>query len=184
MSARKKVVEDPEALRRLWKKIEEYSHNVGTCYRCHNDVEPAYLRPVVCARWSRWPKRLSGWWRTATIKFVPERFTKTYINWMENVHDWCISRQLWWGAPDSRLVLRRVRPHQRQPGGPHSDAKSAAARTQREMRTCWIPGSARALWPFSTMGWPEQTAGRPGVSGTPPACWLPATISFSSGWRA
>ena len=93
--ARKAVVADLEALG-LMEKIEDYSHNVGTCYRCHNDVGAHHLRPVV-----REDEPLAE----AAIKvvedgetrFVPDRFAKTYLNWMENVHDWCISRQLWWG---------------------------------------------------------------------------------------
>ena len=93
--ARKAVVADLEALG-LMEKIEDYSHNVGTCYRCHNDVEP-----IISAQWFVKMKPLAE----AAIKvvedgetrFVPDRFAKSYLNWMENVHDWCISRQLWWG---------------------------------------------------------------------------------------
>ncbi|MBR2977248.1 MAG: valine--tRNA ligase, partial [Oscillospiraceae bacterium] len=77
-------------------KVEPYSHNVGTCYRCHNDVEP-----LISAQWfvkmEPLAKEAIRVVKDGTIKFVPERFTKTYTNWMENVHDWCISRQLWWG---------------------------------------------------------------------------------------
>ncbi|MCI8839287.1 MAG: valine--tRNA ligase [Oscillospiraceae bacterium] len=93
--ARKAVVADLEALG-LLEKIEDHQHNVGTCYRCHNDVEP-----IISAQWfvkmeplAREALRVVNEGET---RFVPERFTKTYTNWMENVHDWCISRQLWWG---------------------------------------------------------------------------------------
>ena len=92
---RKAVVADLEALG-LMEKIEPYSHNVGTCYRCHNDVEP-----LISAQWfvkmeplAREALRVV---KEGEVKFVPDRFSKTYVNWMENVHDWCISRQLWWG---------------------------------------------------------------------------------------
>ena len=92
---RKAIVADLEAEGYLV-KTEDYSHNVGTCYRCHNDVEP-----LISAQWfvkmAPLAKEAIRVVEDGTIKFVPERFTKTYINWMENVHDWCISRQLWWG---------------------------------------------------------------------------------------
>ena len=94
-ACRKAVVADLEAQGYLV-KTEPYSHNVGTCYRCHNDVEP-----LISAQWfvkmAPLAKEAIRVVEDGTIKFVPERFTKTYINWMENVHDWCISRQLWWG---------------------------------------------------------------------------------------
>ena len=94
--ARKQIVADLEAGGYLV-KVEPYSHNVGTCYRCHNDVEP-----IISAQWFVKMKPLAE----AAIKvvedgetrFVPDRFAKTYLNWMENVHDWCISRQLWWAT--------------------------------------------------------------------------------------
>ena len=77
-------------------KIEPYSHNVGTCYRCHNDVEP-----LISAQWfvkmEPLAKEAIRVVEEGETKFVPDRFSKTYLNWMENVHDWCISRQLWWG---------------------------------------------------------------------------------------
>ena len=92
---RKAIVEDLDAAGYLV-KTEPYSHNVGTCYRCHNDVEP-----LISAQWfvkmAPLAKEAIRVVEDGTVKFVPERFTKTYINWMENVHDWCISRQLWWG---------------------------------------------------------------------------------------
>ena len=92
---RKALVKDLEEQGYLV-KTEPYSHNVGTCYRCHNDVEP-----LISAQWFVKMKPLAEEAirvvKNGTIKFVPERFSKTYLNWMENVHDWCISRQLWWG---------------------------------------------------------------------------------------
>ena len=106
---RKAIVADLEAEGHLV-KTEPYSHNVGTCYRCHNDVEP-----LISAQWFVKMKPLAEEAirviKDGTIKFVPERFSKTYLNWMENVHDWCISRQLWWGHQIPRMVLRRVRAH-------------------------------------------------------------------------
>ena len=96
-ACRKAVVADLETQGYLV-KTEPYSHNVGTCYRCHNDVEP-----LISAQWfvkmAPLAKEAIRVVEDGTIKFVPERFTKTYINWMENVHDWCISRQRTWGVP-------------------------------------------------------------------------------------
>ena len=93
--ARKAVVADLDQLG-LLEKTEPYSHNVGTCYRCHNDVEP-----IISAQWfvrmEPLAKEALRVVREGDTRFVPERFTKTYANWMENVRDWCISRQLWWG---------------------------------------------------------------------------------------
>ena len=95
MECRKKLVEDIEAAGNLV-KIEPYGHNVGTCYRCHSTVEP-----LVSKQWFVSMKPLAkpaiDVVRSGEIRFVPERFDKTYYNWMENIRDWCISRQLWWG---------------------------------------------------------------------------------------
>ena len=77
-------------------KVEPHQHNVGTCYRCHSDVEP-----LISAQWfvkmEPLAKEALRVVNDGEVKFVPDRFSKTYTNWMENVHDWCISRQLWWG---------------------------------------------------------------------------------------
>ncbi len=103
--ARKAIVEDLEKEGYL-EKVEDYSHNVGTCYRCKTIVEP-----VSSDQWFVKMKPLAEpaikTVRDGEIKFVPERFTKTYMNWMENIHDWCISRLV--GTQNSRLLLRRVR---------------------------------------------------------------------------
>ena len=136
-------------------KTEPYSHNVGTCYRCHNDVEP-----LISAQWfvkmAPLAKEAIRVVEDGTIKFVPERFTKTYINWMENVHDWCISRQLWWGH---RIPVW------------YCDDCGAVSASRTDLTECpkchsqhihqdpdvldtWF---SSALWPFSTMGWPDQT---------------------------
>ena len=153
-AARKAVVADMEALG-LMEKVEDYSHNVGTCYRCHNDVEP-----IISAQWFVKMKPLAE----AAIKvvedgetrFVPDRFAKTYLNWMENVHDWCISRQLWWGhqipvwyCDDcGHMTVSRT--------DPTVCAQCGSAHIQRDpdVLDTWF---SSALWPFSTLGWPEKT---------------------------
>ena len=153
-AARKAVVADMEALG-LMEKVEDYSHNVGTCYRCHNDVEP-----IISAQWFVKMKPLAE----AAIKvvedgetrFVPDRFAKTYLNWMENVHDWCISRQLWWGhqipvwyCDDcGHMTVTR--------DDPDCCEKCGSRKIHRDpdVLDTWF---SSALWPFSTLGWPEKT---------------------------
>ena len=118
------------------------SHNVGTCYRCHNDVEPHDLRPVVRQDGARWPRKPSDVVKDGTIQFVPERFTKTYLNWMENVHDWCISRQLWWGHQHPRLVpapTAATSPSTAE--DPDLLRSCGSTNITSRTRTCWIPGS-------------------------------------------
>ena len=92
---RKQLVKDLEEQGYLV-KTEDYSHNVGTCYRCGSDVEP-----LISAQWfvmmEPLAKEALRVVNESEVQFIPERFSKTYTNWMENVHDWCISRQLWWG---------------------------------------------------------------------------------------
>ena len=152
--ARKAVVADLEALG-LMEKIEDYSHNVGTCYRCHNDVEP-----IISAQWfvkmAPLAKEAIRVVEEGETKFVPDRFSKTYLNWMENVHDWCISRQLWWGhqipvwyCDDcGHMTVSRT--------DPTVCAQCGSAHIQRDpdVLDTWF---SSALWPFSTLGWPEKT---------------------------
>ena len=151
---RKAVVADLEAGGYIV-KTEPYSHNVGACYRCHNDVEP-----LISAQWFVKMAPLAGpaldVVRDGRIKFVPERFTKTYTNWMENVHDWCISRQLWWGhqipawycADCGHINVGREDP------GKCSKCGCTALERDPDVLDTWF---SSALWPFSTMGWPEKT---------------------------
>ncbi|MDY4953439.1 MAG: valine--tRNA ligase [Candidatus Onthomonas sp.] len=151
---RKAVIEDLEALG-LMEKTEDYSHNVGTCYRCHNDVEP-----IISAQWFVKMQPLAEEAmrvvRDGEVKFVPERFSKTYLNWMENVHDWCISRQLWWGhqipawyCDDcGEITVDREDPTCCK----HCGSKNI--RREEDVLDTWF---SSALWPFSTLGWPDDT---------------------------
>ena len=152
--ARKAIIDDLDALG-LLEKIEDHQHNVGTCYRCGNDVEP-----IVSAQWfvkmEPLAKEAIRSVRDGETRFVPERFTKNYMNWMENLHDWCISRQLWWGhqipvwycADCGHMTCSR------------EDActceKCGSANIERDpdVLDTWF---SSALWPFSTLGWPENT---------------------------
>ena len=136
-------------------KVEPYSHNVGCCYRCGTVVEP-----LTSPQWFVKMKPLAGKAidvvKDGRIKFVPERFSKTYLNWMENVHDWCISRQLWWGhqipawyCDDCGKITVS-----REDATECAHCHSKNIRRDEDVLDTWF---SSALWPFSTMGWPEKT---------------------------
>ena len=152
---RKAIVADLEAEGYLV-KAEPYSHNVGTCYRCHNDVEP-----LISAQWfvkmAPLAKEAIRVVEDGTINFVPERFTKTYINWMENVHDWCISRQLWWGHQIPAWYCDECGHINVSRTDPTKCEKCGCTHLTREedVLDTWF---SSALWPFSTMGWPDLDA--------------------------
>ena len=151
--ARKAILADLEAIGAL-KEIEPLAHNVGTCYRCHQVIEP-----MVSKQWfvkmEPLAKPAIAAVREGRTRFVPERFEKNYFHWMENIRDWCISRQLWWGHRipafycdecDEVIVTK--------------DAGAKCPKCGKEMRQdpdtldTWF---SSALWPFSTLGWPENT---------------------------
>ena len=151
--ARKAIVADLEACGVLV-KVEPHDHNVGTCYRCHTTVEPR-----VSKQWFVKMEELAApaikAVKSGETKFVPEHFDKTYYHWLENIKDWCISRQLWWGhrIPAfycdccGELTVTK-------------DDKAVCPKCGKEMRQdpdtldTWF---SSALWPFSTLGWPEST---------------------------
>ncbi|MBQ8717138.1 MAG: valine--tRNA ligase [Clostridia bacterium] len=151
--ARKAILADLEAVGAL-KEIEPLAHNVGTCYRCHQVIEP-----MVSKQWfvkmEPLAKPAIAAVREGRTKFVPERFEKNYFHWMENIRDWCISRQLWWGHRipafycddcDEVVVTK--------------EASALCPKCGKEMRQdpdtldTWF---SSALWPFSTLGWPQKT---------------------------
>ena len=149
---RKALVKDLEEQGYLV-KTEPYSHNVGTCYRCHNDVEP-----LISAQWFVKMKPLAEEAirviKDGTIKFVPERFSKTYLNWMENVHDWCISRQLWWGHQIPAWYCDEcghINVSREDPTKCETCGCTHLTREEDVLDTWFSSG----LWPFSTLGWPD-----------------------------
>ena len=151
---RKQIVKDLEEQGYLV-KTEPYNHNVGTCYRCHNDVEP-----LISAQWfvkmEPLAKEALRVVREGEVKFVPERFAKTYINWMENVHDWCISRQLWWGHQIPAWYCDDCGHINVSREDPTKCEKCGSTHLTRDpdVLDTWF---SSALWPFSTLGWPEKT---------------------------
>ena len=151
--ARKAVLADLEALG-LLEKTEDHQHNVGTCYRCGTDVEP-----IVSAQWfvkmEPLAKEALRVVNEGETRFVPDRFAKTYTNWMENVHDWCISRQLWWGhqipvwycADCGHMTVSREDAVECE----HCHSKNIER--DPDVLDTWF---SSALWPFSTLGWPDK----------------------------
>ena len=151
---RKQIVKDLEELGFLV-KTEDYSHNVGTCYRCGSDVEP-----LISAQWfvkmEPLAKEALRVVNEGEVKFIPDRFSKTYTNWMENVHDWCISRQLWWGHQIPAWTCEECGHITVDREDPTCCAKCGSKKINREedVLDTWF---SSALWPFSTLGWPEKT---------------------------
>ena len=152
--ARKLIVADLEEQGWL-EKVEPHQHNVGACSRCHHDVEP-----LISAQWfvkmEPLAKEALRVVRDGETKFVPDRFSKTYINWMENVRDWCISRQLWWGHRIPAWTCQDCGGMTVSETDPACCAHCGSARIQQEedVLDTWF---SSALWPFSTLGWPEHT---------------------------
>ena len=151
---RRQITKDLEELGFLV-KTEDYSHNVGTCYRCGSDVEP-----LISAQWfvkmEPLAKEALRVVNEGEVKFIPDRFSKTYTNWMENVHDWCISRQLWWGHQIPAWTCEECGHITVDRQDPTCCAKCGSSKINREedVLDTWF---SSALWPFSTLGWPEKT---------------------------
>ena len=153
-AAREKIVEDLKACGALV-KIEPHTHNVGHCYRCKSTVEPIVSK--------QWFVRMEPLARPAIdavarnkIKFTPDRFSKIYFNWMEGIKDWCISRQLWWGhripvwycQDCGEVICSKTDPTE----CPHCHSQNL--KQDEDVLDTWF---SSALWPFSTLGYPEKT---------------------------
>ncbi len=153
-AARKQIVADLDEGGYLV-KIEPHAHNVGTCYRCGTVIEP-----MVSLQWFVKMEPLStpaiAAVKDDSIRFVPERFAKTYLHWMENTRDWCISRQLWWGHRIPAWYCEdcgEVTVSAEAPGG-CAHCHGTKLRQDEDTLDTWF---SSALWPFSTLGWPEDS---------------------------
>ena len=155
IDARKLIVEKLQELGALV-KIEDYTHNVGKCYRCHNTIEPR-----VSEQWfvkmKDLAKRAADSVRNDQVRFVPKRYEKMYFNWLDNIQDWCISRQLWWGhripvyycEECGEMIASKTMPEKcSKCGGTHLHQDEDSLDT-------WF---SSALWPFSTLGWPNENS--------------------------
>ena len=135
-------------------KTVPHSHNVGTCYRCKTTVEPMTSNQWF-VKMEPLAKPALEVVKNGTVKFVPERFSKTYTNWMENVHDWCISRQLWWGHRIPAFYCDKCGAMEVSKEDLTVCSKCGGElRQENDVLDTWF---SSALWPFSTMGWPEKT---------------------------
>ena len=154
LECRKAVVAELESAG-LLVKVEDYAHNVGTCYRCHQTVDP-----VTSTQWFVKMEPLARpaieAVRSGRTKFVPERFSKTYYNWMENIRDWCISRQLWWGHRIPAWYCDQCGETIVSKEAPTVCPKCGCGhlRQDEDVLDTWF---SSALWPFSTLGWPRET---------------------------
>ncbi len=155
LEARQKIVEKLKEIGALVKE-EEYTHNVGKCERCKSTIEPK-----ISEQWFVKMKELAEPAIEAVkkndVKFVPKRYEKTYFNWMENIQDWCISRQLWWGHPIpayycqdcGHIHVAKTKPEV---------CETCGSRTLEQDPDTLDTWFSSALWPFSTLGWPNQEA--------------------------
>jgi len=154
LTARQKVLQDLKQ-QGLLIKTEPYTHNVGACYRCDTDIQP-----ITSEQWFVDMKPLAAEAIKAVkdgrISFVPKRFEKIYFNWMENIKDWCISRQLWWGHRIPVYYCENCSEITAAKQAPKNCSKCGGAdfRQDEDVLDTWF---SSGLWPFSTLGWPHKT---------------------------
>jgi valyl-tRNA synthetase len=154
LDARKAVVRDVKAAG-LYIRDQEHNHQVGHCYRCDTRIEP-FLSDQWFVRMQPLAQKALDAWRRGEVKFYPQRWENTYTNWLENIRDWCISRQLWWGHripvwyddETGEMIVSRT--------DPTEDPANAgrALRQDEDVVDTWF---SSWLWPFSTLGWPDAT---------------------------
>lgn len=136
-------------------KIKKHDHAVGTCYRCHTTVEPR-LSLQWFVKMDELAKPAIDILKKGELKFVPDKFDKTYLQWLENIRDWCVSRQLWWGhqipayycQDCGEIIVAEEAPHE------CTKCKSSNIKQDEDVLDTWF---SSGLWPFETMGWPEKT---------------------------
>ena len=153
IDAREPIVEKLKKLGAIV-SIEDYSHDVGTCYRCHNNIEPR-----ISDQWFVAMKKLAEPAIEAVengdIRFVPKKYEKMYFNWMRNIRDWCISRQLWWGHRIPAYYCEECNHINVSKSKPEKCEKCGGTHLKQDEDTLdtWF---SSALWPFSTLGWPNK----------------------------
>ena len=152
IEARKLIVEKLQELGNLV-KIEDYTHNVGKCYRCHSTIEPRISEQWFVAM-KELAKRAADAVRNDEVKFVPKRYEKMYFNWLDNIQDWCISRQLWWGHRIPVYYCKECGHINVAKQMPEKCEKCGATKLKQDEDSLdtWF---SSALWPFSTLGWPN-----------------------------
>ena len=136
-------------------KVKKHDHAVGTCYRCHTTVEPR-LSLQWFVKMDELAKPAIDILKKGELKFVPDKFDKTYLQWLENIRDWCVSRQLWWGhqipayycQDCGEIIVAEEAPHE------CTKCKSSNIKQDEDVLDTWF---SSGLWPFETMGWPEKT---------------------------
>ena len=155
IDARELIVKKLESIGALV-KIEDYTHNVGKCYRCHSTIEPRVSEQWFVAM-KDLAKRAADSVRNDEVRFVPKRYEKMYFNWLDNIQDWCISRQLWWGHripvyycdECNEMIASKHKPEK------CSKCGSTHLHQDEDSLDTWF---SSALWPFSTLGWPNEDA--------------------------
>ena len=155
LDARKAVVRDVKAAG-LYIRDQEHAHQIGHCYRCNTRIEP-FLSDQWFVRMKPLAEKALGAWRRGEVRFYPQRWENTYTNWLENIRDWCISRQLWWGhripvwydEDSGEMLVSRSDP---------TEDPANAGRNLRQDEDVLDTWFSSWLWPFSTLGWPEQTS--------------------------
>ena len=155
IDARELIVKKLESIGALV-KIEDYTHNVGKCYRCHSTIEPRVSEQWFVAM-KDLAKRAADSVRNDEVRFVPKRYEKMYFNWLDNIQDWCISRQLWWGHripvyycdECNEMIASKHMPEK------CSKCGSTHLHQDEDSLDTWF---SSALWPFSTLGWPNEDA--------------------------
>lgn len=136
-------------------KVKKHDHAVGTCYRCHTAVEPR-LSLQWFVKMDELAKPAIDILKKGELKFVPDKFDKTYLQWLENIRDWCVSRQLWWGhqipayycQDCGEIIVAEEAPHE------CTKCKSSNIKQDEDVLDTWF---SSGLWPFETMGWPDKT---------------------------
>ncbi len=154
LEARQKIVERLEKEGYLI-KTEDYTHNVGKCYRCHHTIEP-HISEQWFVKMEPLAKPAIEAVKNKETRFIPERYEKTYFNWMENIQDWCISRQIWWGHRIPAYYCEECGEVIVAEQEPQKCPKCGSVHLKQDEDTLdtWF---SSALWPFSTLGWPDKT---------------------------